>query len=395
MFKTWNIVSDLLSQDMHGHYQWESTLLVGELLNRETTVRIAGHRSIKPEQFPGAHVIPAFALHHEASVSRDEKWRHLENFVVHNLDYQKGLHGLDRSIFSDALTLFLDVSDQQLLGMTRWFSSFEASERPNVAVILKGQYDWSVRNRSLDLYAKVWKDCPPFFKEHVRLCTRSEMSADKYEQILGARPHVLPSALGPTEKEIRRSRERVGPQTGSLAVSFLAGARRERGTAFIPDVVEQCAPLGVRFLIQGSDKAHRTTGTESLKVLRGRPNVDFHEGDLPREQYNDWIAQSVVLLPYSPARYQSRSSGVYLEAKSFGSPVIVPAGTWMAEEVSRLGNGVVFEEHNVQAIVQCIARAQTDLTALRERAAACAAAHQRAHGADRCVDAIEALFTRR
>jgi len=394
MFKTWNIVDDLLSDDIFGHYLWEPKLLVEELLHRETTVRIAGHRSIKPEQFPGAHVIPTFALHHDASVSRDEKWRHLENFVVHNLDYEKGLHRLDRNIFSDALTLFLDVSDQQLLGMSRWFSSFEASKRPNVAVILKGQYDWSARNRSLDLYAMVWKDCPPVFKEHVRLCTRSEMSADKYEQILGAKPLVLPSALGPTEKEIRRSRERVGPRLGRLVVSFVAGARPERGTAFIPDVVEQCGPLGVRFLIQASDAAHRTAGTESLKILRGRPNVDFHEGDLSREQYNDWIAQSVVLLPYDPERYQSRSSGVYQEAKGFGSPVIVPAGTWMAEEVSRLGNGLVFEEHNAQAIVQCIARAQTDLMALRERAAACAAGHQRAHGADRCVDAIEALFTR-
>jgi glycosyltransferase involved in cell wall biosynthesis len=180
-----------------------------------------------------------------------------------------------------------------------------------------------------------------------------------------------------------------------LVVSFVAGARRERGTAFIPDVVEQCDPLGVRFLIQASDAAYRTAGTQSLKVLRGRPNVDFHEGDLPREQYNDWIAKSVVLLPYSPERYQSRSSGVYLEAKGFGAPVIVPAGTWMAEEVSRWGNGLVFKEHNVQAIVRCIARARAELTALRERAAACATAHQREHGADRCVDAIEALFNRR
>ena len=49
MFKTWNIVNDLLSDDIFGHYLWEPKLLVEELLHRETTVRIAGHRSIKPE----------------------------------------------------------------------------------------------------------------------------------------------------------------------------------------------------------------------------------------------------------------------------------------------------------------------------------------------------------
>jgi hypothetical protein len=66
----------------------------------------------------------------------------------------------------------------------------------------------------------------------------------------------------------------------------------------------------------------------------------------------------------------------------------------MAEDVKRLGNGLVFEEYDARSIVECIARAQTQLATLRARAAACAAEHQRNHGADRCVDAIEALFNR-
>ena len=392
MFRTWNIISDLLSHDIVGHYLWEPKLLVEELLDRGTAVRVAGHRSIKTDQFPGALTIPAFALHHEASVSRDEKWNHLENFVVHNLDYQKGLNGLDAGIFADALTLMLDVSDQQLLGTIRWFSGFEAAKRPNVAIILKGQFDWSAGNRGLQLVREVWRDCPAFFRERVRICSRSDMSADNYAEIVGTRPHVLPSALGPTEKEIRRSRERIGPQTGSMVVSFLAGARPERGVALIPEVVKQSAELGVRFLIQAAGSAHGKTGPDSLSAIRDHPAVGFHEGALSRNEYNDWIAQSVVLLPYSPDRYQSRQSGVYLEAKSFGAPVIVPPGTWMADDVTNLCNGLVFEDYSVESIVRCIAHAQRELPQLRERAMATAAHHQRAHGADRCVDAIGALF---
>ena len=241
---------------------WEPKLLVEELLDRGTTVRVAGHRSIKADQVPGAVAIPAFALHHEAKVSRDQKWHHLENFVVHNLDYQKGLNGLDPGMFRDALTLMLDVSDQQLLGTIRWFSGFEASRRPNVAIILKGQFDWTAGNRGLQLSREVWRDCPPSFQEQVRVCSRSEMSADRYAEILGVRPHVLPSALGPTEKEIRRTRERVGPQAGYMVVSFLAGARAERGAAFIPEVVKRSAALGVRFLIQAADSVRRKAGIE-------------------------------------------------------------------------------------------------------------------------------------
>jgi glycosyltransferase involved in cell wall biosynthesis len=392
MFRTWNIISDLLSHDAVGHPLWEPKLLVEELLDRGTAVRVAGHRSIKADQCPGAHVIPAFALHHEGIISRDEKWGHLEDFVVHNLDYLKGLNGLDPSMFPEALTLMLDVSDQQLLGTIRWFSRFEASRRPNVVIMLQGLFSWPRGNRGLQLFQDVWRDSPPFFKEQVKVCSRSEMSADRHAEILGARPHVLPSAVGPTEKEIRRTRERVGPQGEAMIVSFLAGARPERGTRLVPEVVKQSAALGVQFMIQAIDSVRSRTGVNSLSVLRGHPNVRFHEGPLPRDEYNDWIAQSVCLLPYSPDRYKSRQSGVYLEAKAFGAPVIVPAGTSIADEVARLGNGLVFEEYSVESIVRCIARAQTELPALRQRAMACAAQYQREHGADRCVDAIESLF---
>jgi glycosyltransferase involved in cell wall biosynthesis len=399
MFRTWNIISDLLSDDIGGHYLWEPKLLVEELLERGKAVRVAGHRSIKADQFPGALTIPAFALHHEATVSNYKKWEDLENFVVHNLDYQKGLNGLDPGMFPDALTLMLDVSHEQLLGTIRWFSRFEASRRPNVAIILQGLFSWPAGNRGLQLLRDVWSDCPPFFKEKVKVCSRSEMAADRHAEFLGERPHVLPLALGPTEKEIRRSRERVGPQDAAMIVSFLAGARLERGAALVPEVVKQSAAFGVRFMIQAVERAtsgpgsvRRTIAADSLRVLKEHPSVRFHEGPLPRDEYNDWIAQSVVLLPYSPDRYKSRPSGVYLEAKGFGAPVIVPAGTWMAEEVARLRNGLVFEEYSVESIVRCIAQAQTELPALRQRAMACAAQHQREHGADRCVDAIEALF---
>ena len=381
MFRTWNIISDLLSDDIGGHYLWEPKLLVEELLDRGTAVRIAGHRSIKDDQFPGALTIPAFALHHEASVSNDKKWHYLENFVVHNLDYQKGLNGLDPGMFPDALTLMLDVSDQQLLGTIRWFSGFE-----------QGLFSWPAGDRGLQLLREVWRDCPPFFKEKVKICSRSEMSADRHAEFLGERPHILPLALGPTEKEISRTRERVGPQGAAMVVSFLADARLERGAALVPEVVKLSAAFGVQFMIQALEAARRKTAVDSLSVLKGHPSVRFHEGPLPRDEYNDWIAQSVVLLPYSPDRYKSRPSGVYLEAKGFGAPVIVPAGTWMADEVARLRNGLVFEEFSVESIVRCIAQAQTELPALRQRAMACVAQHQREHGADSCVDAIEALF---
>ncbi len=393
MFKAWNIINNLLSSYTYGHVLWETKLLVEELQHRGMEARLFGHRSIKQEDYPGARIIPAIDLHYAQTISEDPEWEFLENLVVHNLAYEKSLEKVARDVFENSLTVIPDISERQLLGTVRWFDRFAPLPRPRLAVILRGQVDWTEANPSLEMLRKIWATCPDSAKRHVRFCVRSEMSARKYEQLLGIKPHILPSALAPTAREIRATKERIGPQSGSFIVSFLAGSRLERGAGIIPDVVKACAPLGVRFLIQLTDAIDARPETlAALKSLRDRPEVQFHEGTLSRQEYNDWIAQSVVLLPYGAENYVVRSSGVYLEARTFGSPVIVPPGTWMAEEVSRLGNGLVFEQYSPASIAQSIARAQKELPALRERAAVAAGDYRREHGADRCVDALEALF---
>jgi hypothetical protein len=396
VFKAWNIINNLIGGYTFGHVLWESKLLVAELSHRGTETRILGHRSINAEDFPGARVIPAFQLHHREPVSSDRDWGYLENFVVHNMAFEKTLGRLDRGLFSTALTMFLDMSERQMLGAVRWLKRFDDASRPHVAMMLKGQIDWSAGNTALEMYGKIWAGCSGTFKQRVKLCVRSDVSAANYEPVFRTRPHVLPSILSPTKREIRAAKERNGAQTGPLTVSFLAGARPERGAGFIPDVVKQCAHLGIHFLVQLTDPyGADSVLVDSVRALRDRPDVRFHDGVLPRDQYNDWIAQSVVLLPYDAALYQSRLSGVYDEAKSLGAPVIVPAGTWMAEDVSRIGNGLVFEDYTAASIAGCIARAKNDLGGLRTRAAALAASYSREHGADRCVDAVEALFDNR
>ncbi len=394
MFKAWNIVNNLIGGYTVGHVLWEPKLLVDELRHRGTETKVLGHNSIKIEDFPGARAIPAFQLHHRAPVSTDPEWGYLENFVVHNMAFEKSLEKLEHGVFTDALTVFLDMSERQMLGAVRWLKRFDDISRPPVAMILQGQTDWSAANSALEMYGKIWAGCPDAFKERVKLCVRSDMSAANYEPLLRIRPHVLPSILSPTEREIRAAKLRTGSQTGPLVVSFLAGARPERGTSLIPDVVKLCAPLDIHFLVQLTDPLGADPQlVGAVKALRDREKVQFHDGILPRDQYNDWIAQSLVLLPYDAALYQSRTSGVYCEAKSFGAPVIVPAGTWMADEVARIGNGLVFEERTAHSIAACVARARDDLAGLRARAAACAAEYSREHGAERCVDAVEALFT--
>jgi glycosyltransferase involved in cell wall biosynthesis len=316
----------------------------------------------------------------------------IENFVVHNRSFGYDLSQADRSLFFGSLAFFPLLSERQLLATIRWLARFEDTARPKAVVTLEPLEDWSDSNLSTGFYQKIWADCPAAVKKDLALTVRATGTADQFHRLLGVKPYVLPSPLGAHERRAQIAANVGLPLAGPMVVSFIAGSRRERGAMHIPDVVKLCKALDIRFFIQVKDDEDPEVDLRQLTALRGLPNVELHEGVLERDAYHDAIARSVVLIPYAPNRYQWRSSGVYVEAKFLGAPVIVAAGSWFAEEVKSLGNGLVFEDYTPAAIAACIATAQREIGNLRERAAVCAQKFSAENGPDRCVDAIESLF---
>ena len=76
---------------------------------------------------------------------------------------------------------------------------------------------------------------------------------------------------------------------------------------------------------------------------------------------------TVVLLPYEAKPYETLRSGVFVEALGSGKPVVVPAGTLMAEQVTAgRAAGTIFEHATADSIViavrQALARSE-DLAA--------------------------------
>jgi len=391
VFRVWNIVDSGLAQWSAGHHYWESKALADELISRGADVRLFTDKNAPVGRFPGARVYPTFSLNFYDSVSDDSSWGLLENFVVHNRSFQHDLSQAERSLFHGSLTLFPTLSQRQFLATIRWLADFQDVARPKSVMTLVPLLNWSVAPLSARGYRTVWADCPQAVKKNLALTVRTAEVADQFHQLLGVRPHVLPSPLAAHRRRRQIAANASAPPPGPMVVSFLAGARRERGAMCIPDVVKLCLPLAIRFFIQAQSELEPEVQPR-LTALRGLPNVELHEGVLEPDAYHDAIARSIVLIPYLPDQYRWRSSGVYVEAKSLGAPVIVSAGSWIAEEVKSLGNGLVFEEYTPAAIAGCIAQAQQEIGKLRERAAACAREFSAKNGPDRCVDAIESLF---
>ena len=390
MTRAWNIIDAGLHGASTGHHYWETKALADELLIRGADVRIFSCKNAPIALFPGARVYPTFSLFYYTSVSNDPSWSVIENFVVHNRRFQHDLLQVERLLFHGSLNFFPTLSECQLLAAIRWLAGFEDIVRPKAVVTLAPTADWSDSNLSARIYRTLWADCPAAVKKGLALTVRCTGTANQFHRLLGVRPHVLPSPLGAHERRAQIAASAGAPLLGPMVVSFVAGSRRERGAMHIPDVVKLCMPMDIRFFIQA--KSSGDSGVDlHLLALRGLPNVELHEGVLERDAYHDAIARSVVLLPYFPSYYQWRSSGVYAEAKFLGAPVIVGAGSWIAEEVKSFGNGLVFEEYSAAAIAACIATAQREIGNLRERAAVCAQKFSAENGPDRCVDAIESL----
>ena len=389
-FTSWTIIDSGLRKVSTGFNWWETKALAQDLARRGETVRIVCHRDAPPsEAFAGAEIVPTFALSTYDKVSADPQWSMIENFVVHNRLYHENLARIDAATFRGALAWFPMVTAAQLLGLLRWLAGMPPEMRPKTAInLFEPGGEWS-GNQMIKFYSAIWKGCAPDVKRSVVLFARTGIAAEKFSKEFGVPVKVFPRAL--PERFLEAS-PAAAEADGPMVVSFVGGARSERGCALIPEVVKRCAGTGVEFFIQVRSGLERGVDASALAALAALPHVRVVRGALDYEAYYRAIGKSVVLLPYQPNEYRWRDSGVYHEAKLLDAPVLVTAGTWMADDVRALGNGLVIEKFSVDAVVDAIARAQREHSALRTAAARVGREARKSEGVTRCIDAVAGAF---
>jgi hypothetical protein len=390
-FKSWNIFDCGLTKVANGHHYWETKAFVDELLSRGETVRVFSHRvAPSADRFSGVPVTPLFSLFLYESVSDDPRWATLENFIVHNRTFWSELAKVDASLFHDSMVVFPSASESQLLGIFRWLNTFPSENGPKAAICLLAPLQWSRSDHITGLYRTVWTDCPPELRTRLAIFGRTPQIAENFVKHADMPARVFPH---PIVQDLVAPRPPANATSaGPMVISFVGGARRERGGELIASVVRQCAGLGVQFFIQVRPGSDTDFDTQVLNELSALPHVRLHAGTLERPDYYRAIADSVVLLAYRPTSYRWRDSGVYHEAKCLDAPVLVSAGTFMADEVKSSGNGLIIEDFTADAIADCIARAQRDLPALKAAAARVGREARESYGVARCVDALAAPF---
>ena len=167
---------------------------------------------------------------------------------------------------------------------------------------------------------------------------------------------------------------------GRLALGYMGDARRSKGFFLLPEVIRRlpsCKTDDLRFVIQcppaasGHDDGTPAPGYAELEDLASESGgkVNLIPERLSEEDYAELIGYlDVVLIPYCHQDYATATSGIFAEALALSKPVVVPKGTWMADELRRSGGGVEFKMGSVESLTAAVAETIERYDELRSKA---------------------------
>ncbi|MEB3229300.1 MAG: glycosyltransferase, partial [Synechocystis sp.] len=189
------------------------------------------------------------------------------------------------------------------------------------------------------------------------------------------------------------------PKTdGVLNLVYLGDARTEKGYQHLPDVVEALWPdylaTGkVRFFIQSNYTVNGLEGpvlAAKLKLSQyPKKRVKLIDQAMtPEDYYQLLMSADLVILPYDPQSYQ-RTSGVLTEALAAGKPVVVPANSWLAEQVDASRAGIY---QDPQDLPQTVIETLKNLDQLAIAAQEFAPQWKTQQSPDRFIDALTKPF---
>jgi glycosyltransferase involved in cell wall biosynthesis len=211
--------------------------------------------------------------------------------------------------------------------------------------------------------------------QRVFLTAELAASALDFERTLQLPIHVLPHPAFWEDKAATREREdsHLTPLIG-----VFGNSKREKGFHLLPEIIEHISAhlreRSPRFVIQ-VDHARDDAALTEAEAALGRiqtAQIEILRGSLSMDAY--WAALRRVdlfLLPYDPARYRSRGSGLLSEAANLGVPVVGPAGTGIGDELQQArAAGIVYARYEPEAIAAATIEAIKTLAQLSEEARA-------------------------
>jgi glycosyltransferase involved in cell wall biosynthesis len=284
---------------------------------------------------------------------------------------------------------FTTTNFRHILGILSWLDLFPERSRPRPVIVLRDRDLMPERNAPLYRQVLPILASPRF---DARFCSEAPRIAAHYSQLAGTTVDVIPVPI-----DAPRYGGAPAPIHGRpVTIAFLGQARLSKGFHLLDGVTKRIwakAPE-TRLTIQAQigefspdHDAPIAAALQRLRALSG-PRLKLLDGAVDYDAYlAELFATDIVLLPYDPQIYRESASAVLIEGLAAGKAVVVPAGTWMADDMKRVGAGfVAFDGHGPEPIAVATLEAISRLDVLHAASARARDAWIHEHDVARIID---------
>lgn len=262
-----------------------------------------------------------------------------------------------RDLNPSTIIVIYTATMPQLGGLAQWFAELASAHRPKIFLHFQFPLEFAIKDKTK------WPSAIGLAREAVgrmaaigtvRITSNCESLAKHIYKRLDQPCAVTPFPIRwPSPRQV--APVPLGPVFG-----FFGGLRREKGAAIMAAAIPRfvAAHPDARFLVHvaapGSD-------LEAVEVLNRLPQVElirtvFTDKD---EYFARFLEAGCILLPYEPAAYANRTSGILIEALGLGRMIITTGGTWMEAELNERGKrAFVMPRFHPDDLVLCLEQAR-------------------------------------
>ena len=333
---------------------------------RDTTYQassyLAGLRHLKRQAFnfaqppdPEAGLLKRFKYFRSQKSNQRKRVRFVRKFAqdCHSFFGRHEIRSGDHAFFTT-------VSELELAGLAKYLAANPKTLKANWHL----QFHFNLFEGRTPEYASQFttvqqvRDCfrlakanVPFHQIH--FYTTSQILADQYRRLKAGPFNVLPYPIANCFRPGQiKDNEKQGDD-GPIRFTCPGGIRREKGhVRYLQPLVDQIweshlRPGKAKLVLQRPPRKKMLGEKIALKCpanplapkstdldLINSTAVEYHPHPLPANEYERLIKSTDCgLLFYNSRHYFSRRAGVMGELLSCGRPVIVPAGSWLSEQI--------------------------------------------------------------
>ncbi|HEX4000208.1 MAG TPA: hypothetical protein VHX65_16770 [Pirellulales bacterium] len=244
------------------------------------------------------------------------------------------------------------ISELELLGLAQFLSRDDRSGgvdwhlQFHFPIFAGYEPDYHAQASNLEGLQRAFRKATTLAADHrLHFYATTEGLAVQYNRLGVAQFQSLPYPANPA---LQSSRDRSATHSGPLRITYLGDARHEKGYQFLPQIIggisnDAAAGNRIRFIIQSDCNFSLPAQGANVAVVESKAmlerldpkHIKLLDAPLDSEEFARQTLQTDIgLLPYDRAAYNVRCSGILVDLLAIGAPVVVPAGTWLADQLA-------------------------------------------------------------